>query len=84
MSYTCLSTCNPNLKSKCYDEPCLNLKKTIKYIVIGSVVGLSVKWIPSRRLDMTEILIISLIASATFMALDIYSPSITIKEKIIK
>lgn len=52
--------------------------RIIKYILEGLMVGIAVLLIPSKKgaVSIEEILIISLVASATFSLLDMFSPSI--------
>lgn len=56
-----------------------NIKKIIKYLIIGFIVGLSARYIPSTSLDNNEIIFIGATASIVYGILDMYSPSIAIK-----
>ncbi len=58
-------------------------KRIIKYILIGLVMIVSLRYIPSQLLDMYDLLTISSIASITFAILDMISPSILISQKTI-
>jgi hypothetical protein len=51
------------------------LKKVFKYLIIGLIVALSTKYIPSKKLKTKEIIMISIIAAITFAILDLYTPS---------
>jgi hypothetical protein len=53
-------------------------KKLFKYLVIGLVMALSIKYIPEQQLKVREIITLSLIASVTFAILDMYSPTINV------
>jgi hypothetical protein len=52
------------------------IRRAIKYLIEGLVVGICAYVIPSKKMDTTELLVISLTASTTFAILDIFSPSI--------
>jgi ABC-type Co2+ transport system permease subunit len=52
------------------------LKRAIKYLVEGLIVSLAAFAIPKKSLDIEEIVIIALVAAATFSILDTYIPSI--------
>ena len=56
-----------------------NIKKIIKYLIIGFIVGLSARYIPSTILPNNEIMCIGATASIIYSILDMYSPSIVIK-----
>jgi len=58
-----------------------NKEKLFKYIVMGLIVMLKVKYIPSYLLNNDEIVIIGLTASITFAILDMLSPTIKIIEE---
>ncbi len=58
-----------------------NKEKLFKYIVMGLIVMLTVKYIPSYLLNNDEIVIIGLTASITFAILDMLSPTIKIIEE---
>ena len=55
-----------------------NIKKLIKYLIIGFIVALAVRYIPNKILSNNEIIMIGSVASITFGILDMYSPSIII------
>lgn len=50
--------------------------RIIKYILEGGMVAVAVALIPSKKLTPEEILIIALVAAATFSLLDMFAPSI--------
>ena len=56
-----------------------NLKKILKYILMGLIVSTSLKYIPSNTLSGKEILMISAIASVGFSILDMISPNVPSK-----
>jgi len=58
------------------NDPSNILKKSIKYLIMFSVVALTAKWISTYKLDLHEIIIIALASSATFIILDTFSPNI--------
>jgi ABC-type Co2+ transport system permease subunit len=52
------------------------LKRAIKYIVEGIMVAIAAYAIPKKQLNPEEIVIIALMAAATFSVLDVFVPSI--------
>lgn len=54
--------------------------KLIKYILMGLVVLVALRYIPDHLLQTKEIFIIGAISSITFAILDMISPSINIQE----
>ncbi len=54
-------------------------KKLIKYLLFGLVVGISVRYVPSNKINNNEIIMIAALASITFGIIDMISPSIVIK-----
>lgn len=69
--------CDNSLLHEYYNDPSEFIKKLTKYIIEGTVVALVAKWVSSKKLTLQEIGIISLMASSTFILLDLYSPSIS-------
>lgn len=57
------------------------IKRTIKYLIEGLVVAIVAFAIPKRSLNIEEILVISLSASAIFAILDTYLPSVGVSTK---
>jgi hypothetical protein len=53
------------------------IKRTVKYLVEGFVVALAAFFIPQKKMDMGEILVISFTAATTFALLDMFAPSIS-------
>jgi ABC-type Co2+ transport system permease subunit len=51
------------------------IKRAIKYIVEGIIVALAAYVIPKKSLNVEEVVIIALSASATFSILDVFIPS---------
>jgi|TARA_X000000950_G_scaffold227663_1_gene274883 ABC-type Co2+ transport system permease subunit len=52
------------------------LKRAIKYIVEGVMVAIAAYAIPKKALNVEEIVVIGLMAAATFSVLDVFVPSI--------
>ena len=52
------------------------LKRAIKYLVEGLAVGVAAYFIPSKKMNIEEVLMIAVTAAAVFALLDMYSPSI--------
>lgn len=52
------------------------LTRAIKYFLEGLAVALAMKIIAGKKLDMEEILAVSIIAAVTFALLDLLAPSI--------
>jgi hypothetical protein len=58
-----------------------NSQKLIKYILMGLIVILCLKYIPETILNLNEILIIGIISSIAYAILDMISPTIKIHYK---
>jgi hypothetical protein len=56
--------------------PLQYIKNFLKYIIIGIIVAISCRYIPTINIQNIEILIISFISSITFSLLDMISPNI--------
>ena len=54
-------------------------KRIIKYILMGFVILVSVRYIPQQPIETKEVIMIALISSITFSMLDMVSPSIKVK-----
>ena len=52
------------------------IKRAMKYIVEGIMVAIAAYAIPKKQLNVEEIVIIALMAAATFSVLDVFVPSI--------
>lgn len=52
------------------------ITRAIKYFLEGLAVALAMKLIAGKKLDMEEILAVSIIAAVTFALLDLLAPSI--------
>jgi ABC-type Co2+ transport system permease subunit len=53
------------------------LVRILKYILEGIVVAFAAYFLPGKnKMDVTEILLIGLVAAATFAVLDLFAPSI--------
>lgn len=57
------------------------LRRAIKYLVEGIMVGLAACLIPKKPLTLDEIALISLTAAATFSILDAFVPSIAVSAR---
>ena len=53
-----------------------HIKNFLKYIIIGIIVAISCRYIPSTNIKNIEILAIACISSVTFSCLDMISPHI--------
>ena len=60
-------------------ETCL--KKTIKFVIMIFVVSYVAAFIPTRKLNKSEILLIGLSAGCIFAIMDSYAPSYTVVVK---
>jgi len=56
-------------------------KKTIKYLIMITVVIFAARHIPNERLDANEIILIGLSAGSIFAIIDSYAPSYKIIKK---
>jgi len=54
------------------------IKKILKYLLFGFIVGISVRYVPTIIINQKEIIIIAAIASIAFAIIDMISPSIKI------
>jgi len=50
--------------------------RAVKYLVEGGAVALAAYFIPRRRMELQEILMIAVTAAAVFAILDLYAPSV--------
>lgn len=57
------------------------LTRVIKYAVEGFAVALALFIIPRKRLDMDEILTVTILAAAVFAVLDMFSPSMGVTSR---
>ena len=62
------------------NKDCDMKQKIIKYLLIGILVSLSVRYIPKYKLDTNEILMIGSVASISFALIDMASPSIIVQD----
>ena len=51
------------------------VKRIIKYLVEGIIVAISAYVIPKKSLNVEEIIVIALMAAATFSVLDVFVPT---------
>jgi ABC-type Co2+ transport system permease subunit len=57
------------------------MKRLIKYLVEGLIVGIAAFVIPKQSLKLEEVALISLTAAATFSILDTYIPSMGVSAR---
>jgi hypothetical protein len=55
-----------------------NKKNLIKYLLIGFIVALASRYVPTNTIKNEEVIMIGAIASITFGMFDMYSPSIKV------
>lgn len=74
------STSNDNMRK--YNNSKLNTleksKRIIKYILMGFIILVSVRYIPTQPIATKEIIMIGLISSIAFAMLDMVSPSVKV------
>lgn len=51
------------------------IKRAIKYLIEGIVVAIAAFAIPKKQLNIEEVIVIALMAAATFSILDVFIPS---------
>jgi hypothetical protein len=66
-----------NQEQEYYNDPSEIMKRSMKYLIEGVVVAMIARWVSTNKLNLQEISIIALTASATFVLLDTYSPSVS-------
>uniref|UniRef100_A0A6C0JEX1 Uncharacterized protein n=1 Tax=viral metagenome TaxID=1070528 RepID=A0A6C0JEX1_9ZZZZ len=52
------------------------LKRAVKYLIEGAAVAVAAFYIPKKKMNVEEIVMIAITAAATFALLDMYAPSI--------
>ena len=52
------------------------IKRIVKYFIEGAAVALAAYYIPGKKPQLSEIVLIAITAAATFALLDVYAPSI--------
>jgi hypothetical protein len=57
------------------------VKRAIKYLIEGLMVAIAAYAIPKRKLDVEEIAVITLMATATFAILDVFIPSMGVRAR---
>jgi hypothetical protein len=57
------------------------VKRAIKYMVEGIMVAIAAFAIPKKKLDIEEIVIVGLVAAATFSVLDVFVPSMGVSAR---
>tara|TARA_B110000208_G_C11664244_1_gene392827 strand:- start:291 stop:575 length:285 start_codon:yes stop_codon:yes gene_type:complete len=53
------------------------LKRAVKYLVEGGAVAVAAYYIPKKKMEIEEIIMIAITAAATFALLDMFAPSIS-------
>ena len=57
------------------------VSRAIKYIVEGGAVAVAAYFIPRRKMNLQEIVMIALTAAAVFAILDLYAPSVGVASR---
>ncbi len=57
------------------------LARAIKYVIEGGAVAIAAYFIPRKRMNLQEIVMIALTAGAVFAILDLYAPSVGIASR---
>ena len=57
------------------------IKRAIKYLIEGIMVAIAAFAIPKKRLDIEEVVIIGLMAAATFSILDTFIPTMGVSAR---
>lgn len=52
------------------------VKRAVKYLIEGGAVAVAAYYIPKKKMNIEEIVMIAITAAATFALLDMYAPSI--------
>ena len=52
------------------------VKRAVKYLIEGGAVAVAAYYIPKKKMNVEEIVMIAVTAAATFAILDMYAPSI--------
>jgi ABC-type Co2+ transport system permease subunit len=53
------------------------VKRVVKYLIEGAAVAVAAYYIPQRKMELEEVLMIAITAAATFALLDLFAPSIS-------
>ena len=67
-----------SLNKKCNLNKLEKSKRIIKYILMGFIILVAVRYIPNQPINTKEIIMIGLISSISFAMLDMVSPSIKV------
>lgn len=59
-------------------------QRIIKYLLIGLIVSIAVRYIPSLPINNKEIIMIGCIASIAFALIDMISPTIKFEDNLLK
>ena len=57
------------------------ISRAIKYVVEGGAVAVAAYFIPRRRMNLQEIVMIALTAAAVFAILDLYAPAVGVASR---
>lgn len=57
------------------------ISRAIKYVVEGGAVAVAAYFIPRRRMNLQEIIMIALTAAAVFAILDLYAPAVGVASR---
>ena len=52
------------------------VKRAVKYLIEGGAVAVAAFYIPKRKMNIEEVIMIAITAAATFALLDMYAPSV--------
>ena len=53
------------------------VKRAIKYLIEGAAVAVAAYYIPQKKMEIEEIIMIAITAAATFALLDMFAPAIS-------
>lgn len=59
-------------------------QKIIKYLLIGLIISIAIRYIPSLPIENKEILMIGAVGSITYALIDMISPSIKFEDNLQK
>lgn len=62
----------------------LNVERIIKYVLLGLIVLLSVRYIPEIKLPNKELIMIGATSAIAFSILDMVSPAVKVENKVSK
>lgn len=53
------------------------IKRALKYLIEWFAIALALKFIPSQKVDLKEIVMVAIVGAIVFALLDTYSPSVS-------